>query len=340
MTGPESAAAHAAALAGLPGMHPVRLAGLLDRMPPTDAWEAVRSGTHPADPRRRFTRSARATHVDEVGERYLRAGVSVLLRGSPGYPSALAQDPCPPAVLFALGDYSVVEGRHRVAVVGTRSPTPYGQGVASELASDLAAGGVVVVSGLAGGIEASAHVGVLRCAGPSAAPSAAVVGTGLDRPSASPGQPLWDEVVTTGVVFSETALGSPSHPGAFPAARRIIAGLADVVVVVESRHQEGTDVIVDAAARRSVPVCAVPGSVRSRASDVTNQLVVDGCAPVRDATDVLVAVYLARAGRGRPMEPGGPDERAVTVGPGEGVWAPVPEGGGRPDGRGRWGTPG
>ncbi len=310
MSGPGSAAAHAAALAGLPGMHPVRLARLLDGMPPTEAWEAVRSGTHAADPRRRFTRSAQATHVDEVGERYRRAGVSVLLRGSPGYPSALAEDPCPPAVLFALGDPSVVEGRHRVAVVGTRSPTPYGQGVASELASDLAAAGVVVVSGLAVGIEASAHVGALRCAGRPATPPAAVVATGLDRPSATPRQPLWDEVVTTGPVFSEVALGTPLHPRLFPATRRIIAGLADVVVVVESRHRDGTEMMVDAASRRSIPVCAVPGSVRSRASDGTNQLIVDGCTPVRDATDVLVAVLLARLGRGQPMEPwvpiGGP----------------------------------
>ena len=310
MSGAESAAAHAAALAGLPGMRPVRLAGLLEGVPPADAWEAVRSGSHPADPGRRFTRSARATHVDEVGERYRRAGVTVLLRGSPSYPAALAQDPCPPAVLFALGDPSVVEGRHRVAVLGTRSPTPYGQGVASELASDLAAGGVVVVSGLAVGIEASAHAGVLRCADRPIGPPVAVIGTGLDRPSASPRQPLWDEVVTTGAVFSEAALGTPFDPAMFPATRRIIAGLADVVVVVESRHGDGTDVIAEAATRRSVPVCAVPGSVRSRASDGTNQLIVDGCAPVRDATDVLVAVYLARLGSGRPMEPCVPDRRA------------------------------
>ncbi len=85
----------------------------------------------------------------------------------------------------------------------------------------------------------------------------------------------------------------------FPARNRIIAALADVVVVVESHPGGGAPHTAEAAARRWIPVCAVPGSVRSPASVGTNGLLVDGCDPVRDATDVLVAVSLARAGRGR-----------------------------------------
>ena len=107
---------------------------------------------------------------------------------------------------------------------------------------------------------------------------------------------LWTQVAARGAVLSESALGTKPHPGVFPARNRIIAALSDVVVVVESHRSGGSLYTADAAARRSIPVCAVPGSVRSRASDGTNALLVDGCTPVRDVTDVLVAVSLARAG--------------------------------------------
>lgn len=291
----------AAALTGLPEMTPLRLAGLLDGYTPGDAWDAVRDGSHPGDPRHRFTASARATDVEEVREQYARTGVEILLPDRPGYPSALVGDPGAPAVLFALGDPSVIEERPRVAIVGTRSPTPYGLNVASDIAADLADAGVVVVSGLALGIDGAAHAGVVRSGGATAAPPAAVVGTGLDTPYPHQNRGLWAEVVSTGVVFSEAALGTPPIPRVFPARNRIIAALSDVVVVVESHYKGGSTYTVEAAARRSIPVCAVPGSVRSRPSDGTNQLLVDGCAPVRDATDVLVAVYLAREAKGKPL---------------------------------------
>jgi DNA processing protein len=308
-----STAAHAAALAGLDRMTPVRLAKILDGFSPATAWAALCAGTHPADTRRLFTRTARATDVTEVGERYARAGVAVLTPGGQRYPSALVGDPGAPAVLFAVGDPAVLEGRRRVAIVGTRSATPYGCRVASELAADLAAEDVVVVSGLALGIDGAAHAGVVcrrtdagrvsdaRPATDAVAPPVAVVGTGLDRPYPSSNAELWSRVSQTGSILSEAPLGSPPRPGAFPARNRIIAALADVVVVVECHRNGGSMYTADAAARRSIPVCAVPGSVHSRASDGTNALLVDGCTPVRDAADVLTAVALARAGVEGPV---------------------------------------
>lgn len=173
------------------------------------------------------------------------------------------------------------------------------------MAADLAGVGVVVVSGLAIGIDGSAHAGVVRGAGPTAGPPVAVVGTGLDQRYPPQNERLWAAVASTGAVFSEAALGTPPRPRVFPARNRIIAALSDVVVVVESHHKGGSTYTVEAAARRSIPVCAVPGSVRSRASDGTNQLLFDGCSPVRDATDVMAAVYLARASAGRPLDPVG-----------------------------------
>ncbi|MBF6556562.1 MAG: DNA-protecting protein DprA [Acidimicrobiales bacterium] len=296
--------AHAAALAGLPVMTPVRLSKLLDGFKPEMAWSAVRAGTHPADPRRRFAYEARKTDVPEVGERYTRAGVRVLLPDAADYPSMLVGDPGAPAVLFALGDPTAPEGRPRVAIVGTRSATHYGRQVASDLASELAGAGVVVVSGLARGIDGAAHAGVVRGAADVGAPPVAVVGTGLDVVYPSSNGELWSEVADRGVIFSESPLGRQPRPGVFPARNRIIAALSDVVVVVESHYGGGSLYTAEAAARRSIPVCAVPGSVHSRASEGTNALLVDGCVPVRDATDVLVAISLARAGRESEVGPG------------------------------------
>ncbi len=287
----------AAALLGLPGMTPVRLARLLDGMGPRVAWAAVRAGAHPADPSRRFTAAARQVDPDEVVTRYAAAGVDVLLPGWTGYPAALVGDPGAPAVLCASGDPTVLEARPAVAVVGTRSATPYGAKVAADLGRRLAAAEVVVVSGLARGIDAAAHSGALA-AGPGAAPPVAVVGTGLDVPYPRENRALWARVAAAGAVLSEAALGTEARPMVFPARNRIIAALADVVVVVESHRAGGSLYTAEAAARRSIPVCAVPGSVYSAASAGTNELLVDGCVPVRDADDVLAAVALARQGRG------------------------------------------
>jgi DNA processing protein len=287
----------AAALLDLPGMTAVRLARLLDGLGPVLAWSAVRSGAHPGDPGRRFEAAARAIDPSGVARRYADSGVSVLLPGRPGYPAALVGDPGAPAVLCVSGDTSVLEARPSVAIVGTRSATPYGTKVASELGRRLAESGVVVVSGLARGIDAAAHHGALA-AGSGAAPPVAVVGTGLDVVYPNENRALWARVAGVGAVLSEAALGTVARPRVFPARNRIIAALSDVVVVVESHWDGGSLYTAEAAARRSIPVCAVPGSVHSRASAGTNQLLVDGCTPVRDADDVLAAVTLARQGRG------------------------------------------
>lgn len=302
--------AWAAALLDLPGMTPVRLTRLLDGLGPRLAWQAVRAGVHPGDPERRFRSAARGTDPRAGLARYRAAGISVLVPDGAGYPPALVGDPGAPAVLTAVGDPTVVEGRPAVAVVGTRSATPYGISVAADLGRGLAAAGVVVVSGLAIGIDAAAHVGALD-AGAGAAPPVAVVGTGLDVVYPKSNRALWEQVARRGAVLSEAALGTPARPRVFPARNRIIAALADVVVVVECHGRGGSFHTVEAAARRGVPVGAVPGSVRSPASRGTNGLLVDGCAPVRDVEDVLTALSLARGGR--PVEPSGP--AGPVVGP-------------------------
>jgi len=300
---------HAAALAGLPAMTPVRLALVLGSLDPVESWTALTQGTNPGDPKRRFAAAARVTDPAEVGERYRRTGVQILLPGRGLYPPALVGDPGAPAVLFAHGNPSVLQDRHRVAIVGTRSATPYGRQVAADLGRDLASAGVAVVSGLALGIDGAAHAGALGVADGDGAAPAAVVGTGLDVVYPSSNAKLWEQVVERGVVLSESPLGTQARPKVFPARNRIIAALSDVVVVVESHHGGGSLYTVEAAARRGIPVAAVPGSVRSKASDGTNGLLVDGCIPVRDVTDVLVAISLAGSGRPAPA----PAQQAATL---------------------------
>ena len=285
----------AVGLVDLPGMTPVRLARLLDGFGPALAWWAVAAGTHPADPARRFLSAARVVDPAETARRYGAAGVEVLLPGRSGYPAALVGDPGAPAVLCASGDPSVLEARPAVAVVGTRSATRYGTRVASDLGRGLAEAGDVVVSGLALGIDAAAHSGALA-ARPGSAPPVAVVGTGLDVIYPREHRPLWERVASEGVVLSEAALGTPPRPRVFPARNRIIAALSDIVVVVECHGRGGSLHTVEAAARRSIPVCAVPGAVHSPASRGTNGLLVDGCIPVRDVDDVLTALSLATGG--------------------------------------------
>jgi DNA processing protein len=291
---PVEPAVYAAALAGLPRMTPARLVRVLDGFDPTMAWHALVAGTHPGDLERRFASAARTTDVAMVGDAYRQADVSILLRDTLGYPTRLVGDRGQPAVLFAQGDPTCVDRRASAAIVGTRSATPYGQSLAAEIAGDLSAAGVVVVSGLAKGIDGAAHTGVVRRHDRVAEP-VAVVGTGLDVVYPPSQAKLWSDVADGGAILSEAPLGTPPLPGVFPARNRIIAALSDVVIVVESHLRGGSLYTADAAARRGIPVGAVPGSVRSKASSGTNALIADGCFPVRDAVDVLCAIDLTRA---------------------------------------------
>jgi DNA processing protein len=168
--------------------------------------------------------------------------------------------------------------------------------VAAELGAELSRAGVVVVSGLARGIDGAAHEGALAGWDAGGAPPVGVAGSGLDVVYPPEHARLWARVARAGALLSEAPLGARPEAWRFPWRNRLLAALAQVVVVVESHRGGGSMLTVDAAARRGVPVMAVPGSVRSPASAGTNTLLADGCAPVRDAADVLAALGLTRAG--------------------------------------------
>jgi len=297
----------AAALAALPAMGPARLAALLRRWPPTEAWDAVRHGRAVSDDEVRGTFRRRSEFVEvprawrlaaEAGNprdglrSYRAADVQVLLLGSAEYPRRLADDHEAPAVLFAKGSLAAIDGP-RVGIVGTRRCTHTGREIARDLGHDLAAAGVRVVSGLAAGIDGAAHGGALAA---QAAPPVGVVGSGFDVVYPARHAVLWKAVAEHGLLLSEAPLGARPEPWRFPARNRIIAALSDVVVVVESHARGGSRYTVDAAMERGRTVMAVPGSVRTSAATFTNELIAECCPPARDATDVLVALGLATPG--------------------------------------------
>jgi DNA processing protein len=315
------------ALASLDQMGPGRLRALLAAHPPAQAWRRVSAGglglqlgdERLCGPRlgavlRRWRTQAAAIDVARRWEQHRTAGVEILLPTSARFPRDLAADPEPPPVLFAQGDPTVVDGP-RVAVVGTRDCTRYGYDVARRLGAELAANGVVVVSGLALGIDGAAHAGALDA---GTTPPVAVVGSGLDRRYPPLNGALWQRVAAAGVVFSEYPLGAPPLAWHFPARNRLIVALSDLVVVVESQERGGSMLTVDCAIERDVDVMAVPGPVTAATSAGPNRLLSEGRAVVRDATDVLVALGLG-AGRRRaalaaaaePRPAPAPADRAV-----------------------------
>ncbi len=286
-----------AALAGFDLMTIQRLRVLLSHHEPVEA-HAVATGRavpHPSVARL-LTPTVRAAwrasgdrrDPDEWAARCRRSSIRVVSARDQSYPAVLVNDPEPPAVLFVRGDLSVLE-RRRVGVVGTRNATRAGRETAFELGRELATAGIVVVSGLAKGVDGAAHSGALRADG---APPAAVVGNGPDQPYPRVHAKLWEEVCRRGVLLSEWPPGTVPEPFRFPLRNRILAALCEVLVVVESRERGGSLITAQAAIERSVDVMAVPGSVRNRAAVGTNQLLRDGAAPVTSVDDVLLALGL------------------------------------------------
>ncbi len=275
-------------LVTIEGLWPRRLEllGALDD--PIGSWSALLDGRRPAGVAGRLAeawpdlvRRARAFQDREIEAELRAIGAEVLVPGDDGWP--FDDDPEPPLAVVVRGDRDLLNRRPAVALVGTRRPTGLGRAVADELGATLAEAGVVIVSGLALGIDGAAHRGALRVGGGTIA----VVGSGVDRPYPARHGELWDTIAEDGLLVSEYGLGVPPARWRFPARNRLIAALAESTVVVESQARGGALSTAAEALERGRSVGAVPGSVRSPASDGTNALLVDGAAPVRGAVDVF-----------------------------------------------------
>jgi DNA processing protein len=206
--------------------------------------------------------------------------------GRPGYPELLAAIHDPPRRLYVRGAALELLERPCVAVVGARSCSAYGAHVARQLGRELAAVGVVVVSGLARGIDGEAHRGALAAGGATVA----VLGCGIDRDYPRAHAELARRIAAEGLVLSEYPPGTEPAPWRFPARNRIVAGLCRATVVVEARERSGALITADLALEEGREVFAVPGEITSALAAGTNALLRQGATPLLGASDVLEAL--------------------------------------------------
>jgi DNA processing protein len=215
------------------------------------------------------------THIDEKGGR-------ILTYADDTYPEGLRQIFDPPPVLWVLGDVKLLS-RPAIAIVGTRAPTPYGTGMAETLARDLATRRLVILSGMARGIDTAAHRGALEAKGKTVA----VWGTGVDVIYPKENKSLAEDILKGGgAIVSEYRLGTFPAPQNFPKRNRIISGISIGVLVVEAGETSGTRVTARCALEQDRDVYAVPGNVTSKNAWGPNTLIKQGAKLVATWEDV------------------------------------------------------
>jgi DNA processing protein len=211
-----------------------------------------------------------------------RTGMEPVAWFDPRYPALLNCVIDPPPVLWTRGKAAVL-ARPAVAIVGSRAATTYALDVAARLAGELTHRGIVVVSGLARGVDSAAHRGCLEAGGRTVA----VLGSGLDTVYPAEHEGLAETIATTGVVVSELGPGAPPLPGHFPLRNRIISGISLAVVVVEASEKSGSLITARCAMEQGRDVMAVPGSILTGRNRGSHGLLKDGAKVVETADDIL-----------------------------------------------------
>jgi DNA processing protein len=257
----------------------------------------------------RRRRKARSGEADAETEQEASAFAAVLARGpsaeaaahpsvvtwvDAAYPPQLRELPDPPPALYLRGltarGLDALAGRHVVAVVGSRSPSPYGREMARAIARDLTAAGVLVISGLALGIDAAAHEAALDAArgrAPGNVATVAVLGCGADVEHPPSNRRLFARVRNEGLLVSEFTWGIGARPWRFPARNRVMAGLSEAVVAVEGGERSGALITARYALDLGRSVFAVPGEAGRRLSAGPHRLLRQGAAVCESARDVL-----------------------------------------------------
>ncbi len=207
-------------------------------------------------------------------------GATLLALPEPAYPQALRSIADPPPVISVRGDVSLLP-KPAIAIVGARNGSAPGRRLAQELARDLGAEGVVVTSGLARGIDGSAHAASLRTG------TVAVIAGGVDQIYPPEHADLYHEIVELGAIVSEMPFGHVARARDFPKRNRIVSGLALGVVVVEAAERSGTLITARLALEQGRDVFAVPGSPLDPRSAGTNRLIRDGAILIRSAADIM-----------------------------------------------------
>jgi DNA processing protein len=220
--------------------------------------------------------------AEEEWSRVVAQGATLVSFSCPEYPERLREIYDPPPVLWVRGDAKLLS-RPAIAIVGTRHPTPYGTAVAEMLARDLAARRLLVVSGMARGIDSCAHKGALA----ARMPTLAVWGTGIDVVYPKENKRLAEEILAAGgAIASEVPMGTFPAPQNFPRRNRILSGLSVAVLVVEAGENSGTRVTARCAADQNRDLFAVPGNVTNQGSWTPNTLIKQGAKLVATWEDV------------------------------------------------------
>lgn len=228
------------------------------------------------------TGKAQELAQEELG-RAAAAGAQIVTLDHPAYPTQLNQIYDPPPILYVKGSVEVL-ARPGIAMVGTRHPTPYGTGMAERLATDLAAHGLVIFSGMARGVDTASHRGALAGRGCTVA----VFGTGIDVPYPKENTRLSEQIVASGgALISEFPVGTFPAPQNFPIRNRIISGIAIGVLVVEAAEYSGTRITARCALEQSRDVFAVPGNVTNKNAWGPNTLIKQGAKLVATWEDVF-----------------------------------------------------
>jgi DNA processing protein len=259
------------------------------------AWQELPRLMRDAGGEERWRRCRREEAEAEL-EALHALGCHLIARHEPDYPRRLAEIADPPPLLIVHGDPALLR-EPAVAIVGARNASGNGRTLARTLAKELAEAGLVVVSGLARGIDTAAHEGVLDAGGRTVA----VIASGIDVPYPPDNAALMAQIAESGAVVSERPPGAVPQARHFPRRNRLIAGLSLGVVVVEAAPQSGSLITARLAAEQGREVMAVPGSPLDPRHRGTNQLLRDGATLVESAADVCAALRI---------DPGTPRVRA------------------------------
>ncbi len=238
-----------------------------------------------------------------------KAGYRLLAFADDDYPPLLKQITDAPLMLYVRGDAKALS-QHAVAIVGSRRPTAYGSSVAHRLASDLAQRGLVIVSGLARGIDSASHRGALEGGGKTVA----VLGSGMDVIYPRENKRLAEKIVELGAMISEFPLGTPPAPENFPIRNRIISGLALGVLIVEAAEYSGSLITARLGLEQNREVFAVPGNITTAQSFGPNHLIKQGAKLVDQWMDVVEEFPAAVRMQLLPPTKASEDERGTPEG--------------------------
>ena len=206
----------------------------------------------------------------------------------PRYPSLLKEIYDPPLGIYVKGDLPE-DDKNTVGVIGARNCSAYGASVTHRITKELGNANVIVVSGMARGIDSIAHCGVMDGGGRTIA----VLGSGVDVCYPIENQNLMERIIQHGCVLSEYPPGTPALPYHFPARNRIISGLSKMIVVIEAGKRSGTLITADLALENGRDVFVVPGNVTSKLSEGTNNLIKQGCPIITESDDILLELGIS-----------------------------------------------